>query len=467
MKKAPFILATFALLVLTAATIDLNNLIAYASQTHPAYITKNNTPNNNNITDKGATLGRVLFYDKQLSVNNTISCGSCHKQQFAFGDTATLSVGFNGGLTGRHSMRLVNARFGNEKKFFWDERATSLENQTTQPIQNHVEMGFSNTNGDPGLDSLIRKMQTIPYYPQLFQFVYGSTQITETKIQNALAQFIRSIQSYDSKYDAGRAQVANDNVDFPNFTTEENEGKTLFMTAPGGRNGGAGCNGCHSAPEFDIVTNTLNNGIIEDALDSTVLDLTNTRSPSLRDVVNTNGIPNGPFMHNGKVKSLLQVINHYNNIAAIPANTNLDPKLQRPGGQGQSLNLTTNQKNALVAFLRTLSGSDIYTNARWSNPFDANGNLTLIPLTTGLGKTYASASISVYPNPATDYITMQLPEGNFLLTIYNMEGQLMKQSIVTNNQTELISDLKNGLYIVNISGITTQQQFTRKLYKSN
>ncbi|MES2559556.1 MAG: cytochrome c peroxidase [Bacteroidota bacterium] len=467
MKKVPLILATLVLLVLTAATIDLNNLIAYGSQTHPAYITKNNTPGNNRISDKGATLGRVLFYDKQLSVNNTIACGSCHQQQFAFGDTATLSVGFNGGLTGRHSMRLVNARFGNETKFFWDERATSLENQTTQPIQNHVEMGFSNTNGDPGLDSLIRKMQTISYYPQLFQFVYGSTEITETKIQNALAQFIRSIQSYDSKYDAGRAQVSSDNIDFPNFTTEENEGKILFMSAPAARNGGAGCNGCHSAPEFDIVPNTLNNGIIEDATDTTVFDLTNTRSPSLRDVVNTNGIPNGPFMHNGKVKSLLQVINHYNNIPAIPLNTNLDPKLLRPGGQGQSLNLTTDQKNALIAFLRTLSGTDIYTNARWSNPFDANGNLTLIPLTTGLGQTYASAGISVYPNPATECITLQLPEGDFLLSIYNMKGKLMKQSTVSNNQTQLLSDLTNGLYILNISGITTPQQFTQKLYKSN
>lgn len=466
MKKAPLIIGTLCALILSAATIDLNNLIAYSAQTHPSYITKNNTPVNNPITDKGATLGRVLFYDKKLSVNNTIACGSCHIQQFAFGDTATQSIGFNGGLTGRHSMRLVNSKFGSETKFFWDERATSLENQTTQPIQNHVEMGFSNTNGDPGLDSLIRKMQTISYYPQLFQFVYGSTEITEDKIQKALAQFIRSIQSYDSKYDIGRAQVNADITDFPNFTAAENEGKRLFLTAPAAVNGGAGCQGCHGAPEFDIAPNTLNNGIIADAADSTVIDLTNTRAPSLRDVVNANGVPNGPFMHNGKLKSLLQVINHYNAIPAVPANTNLDPKLLRPGGQGQSLNLTTDQKNALIAFLRTLTGTDIYTNPRWSNPFDANGNLSITPLTTGLSQASFASAVSVYPNPATDVITFQLPEGEFTCKLYNMEGQLVKQFIVTDHQTENIAELKKGIYILNVTGINNTQRYMQKLYVS-
>jgi cytochrome c peroxidase len=112
--------------------IDLNHLENYAQQGKPGYITKDNT-GSNGITNEGATLGRVLFYDKNLSINNSISCASCHKQSLAFGDTAVASIGVNG-LTGRHSMRLVNARFGMETKFFWDERASSLENQTSQPI---------------------------------------------------------------------------------------------------------------------------------------------------------------------------------------------------------------------------------------------------------------------------------------------------------------------------------------------
>jgi cytochrome c peroxidase len=464
MKKIHLLLVALGLLTLISATIDLNNLIAYASQTKPVYIVKDNTPVANPITNKGATLGRVLFYDKNLSANNTIACGSCHQQQFAFGDTATQSVGLYGKLTDRHSMRLVNARFGAEAKFFWDERATSIENQTSQPIQNHVEMGFSNTNGDPNLDSLIRKMQSIAYYPQLFTMVYGSSEITEAKIQLALAQFVRSIQSYDSKYDIGRAQVAADNISFPNFTTIENEGKALFLAAPPN---GAGCQGCHGAPEFDIAPNTLNNGIIADATDSTIIDLTNTRSPSLRDVVNTNGIPNGPMMHNGKLKNLLQVVNHYNNIAAVAANTNLDPKLLRPGGVGQNLNLTTDQKNALVAFMKTLSGKDIYTNERWSNPFDANGNLTLIPVvTTGLSSNINNQHFSIYPNPASEYITLELPTGIFQMSIFNLNGKLIRQVEIQSNQTENISDLPIGIYVLTLQHSTTHECIIQKLYKS-
>src|SRR6478672_2445909 len=100
--------------------INLKALANYANQTKPAYIIKDNTAGNS-ITDTKATLGRVLFYDKSLSINNTIACASCHKQEFAFSDPAIASAGVLGGTTGRHSMRLVNSRFATERKFFWDE----------------------------------------------------------------------------------------------------------------------------------------------------------------------------------------------------------------------------------------------------------------------------------------------------------------------------------------------------------
>ena len=112
-------------------------------RTVPSYIIKSNV-GSNLITDKGATLGRVLFYDKKLSSNNTISCASCHQQANAFSDVAVASQGVNG-TTGRHSMRLINNRFANEAKFFWDERAINLETQTTMPIKDHGEMGYSGT----------------------------------------------------------------------------------------------------------------------------------------------------------------------------------------------------------------------------------------------------------------------------------------------------------------------------------
>ena len=139
--------------------IDLNNLSNYANQTKPAYITKDNTAGNP-ITDKGATLGRVLFYDKNLSSNNTISCASCHIQANAFGDDTDASDGVNGTTT-RHAMRLVNSRFSNERKFFWDERAATLELQSSEPIKNHIEMGFSGTSGDGSITTLISKLQGI------------------------------------------------------------------------------------------------------------------------------------------------------------------------------------------------------------------------------------------------------------------------------------------------------------------
>lgn len=361
----PGILAAFG------SNINLSSLENYANQTKPNYITRDNSAGNP-ITDKGATLGRMLFYDKNLSKNNTISCSSCHKQELAFGDNVVASVGVNG-TTGRHSMRLVNARFGNEAKFFWDERASTLEAQTTFPIQDHIEMGFSGTNGDGNFQDLIVKLQNIKYYQEMFKFVYGDATVTQARIQSALAQFIRSIQSFDSKYDAGRAASANDQQPFPNFTAQENQGKNLFLSPPvfdaaGSRTGGGlGCAGCHGAPEFDIDPNSRNNGIIGN-ISGIGIDINNTRAPSLRNITNPNGIENGQLMHTGGFTTLQQVIGHYGNISIAPGNTNLDPRL-RPNGNGQKLNLTATEVNAVVAFLKTLSGTDVYTNKKWGNPF--------------------------------------------------------------------------------------------------
>ena len=140
----------------------------------------------------------------------------------------------------------------------------------------------------------------------------GIFTINEDKIQRALAQFVRSIQSFDSKFDVGLSEQPNLNAPFSNFTPQENLGKQLFLASP--PNGGAGCASCHAPPEFDIDPNTLNNGIIGVIGSTTDIDLINTRSPSLRDIVNPDGSLNGPLMHDGSMTSLLQVIDHYNNI---------------------------------------------------------------------------------------------------------------------------------------------------------
>lgn len=362
----PFVEAEFG------SSLDLNNLANYANQTVPSYITKNNSQGNA-ITDKGATLGRVLFYDKNLSSNNTISCASCHKQEFAFSDTNVASTGVNG-TTGRHSMRLINVKFATETKFFWDERALNLETQTTMPIKDHGEMGFSGENGDLSFNDLITRLNGIGYYKELFKFVYGTEEITEAKIQSALAQFIRSIQSFDSKYDIGKALAANDAQPFSNFTAQENQGKNLFLTPPTfdsnsiRTSGGLGCAGCHRAPEFDIDPNSLSNGIGGSINGGP--DVTNTRAPSLRNLVQTNETLNGPMMHTGVITSLQAAIGHYGNLTtSAQNNSNLDPRL-KPNGLGQQLNLNATEVNAVIAFLKTLSGSDVYTNEKWANPFN-------------------------------------------------------------------------------------------------
>ena len=358
--------------VLTGS-INLNALPNYANQAVPNYIEEDNTEGND-ISNIEALLGRVLFYDTNLSSDRSVSCASCHIQEHAFGDLDQLSEGVNG-RTGRHSMRLVNARFGREDNFFWDERARDLEEQTTMPIQDHAEMGFSGTNGDPDMEDLLDRLSAINYYQRLFLEAYGDMNITERRIQLSLAQFIRSIQSFDSKYDAGRAMVNNENQNFPNFTNMENMGKRLFMQNPqfngpsGNRvGGGLGCNACHNAPEFDIRANSRNNGVINVAGQPGVLDLDVTRSPTLRNLFKPNGSLNGPMMHTGEFNSMEAVLNHYDDIVRAPGNNNLDQRLARGGGV--NLNMTDQEKAAVIAFLRTLTGEDVYTDERWSNPFE-------------------------------------------------------------------------------------------------
>ncbi len=321
-----------------------------------------NTPATNPITNDGATLGRVLFYDKKLSANGTIACASCHKQDKGFSDDAVLSAGFNGGKTGRHSMTLINARFYQRGRFFWDERAATLEEQVLMPFQDPVEMGMT-------LEQVVSKVKEQPYYPALFEKAFGSTEITSDKISKALAQFVRSIVSFSSKYDQGRAMVASPGANFPNFTTEENTGKNIFFqTIP---NGGGACFGCHTTEAF-ISANPgpQNNGL--DATSTTDLGaggvfnnpifIGRYKTTSLRNIELT-----APYMHDGRFATLEEVVEHYN--SGIKAHPTLSPALKDASGNPVQLNLTSSEKAALVAFLKTLTDNTVSTEMKWSNPF--------------------------------------------------------------------------------------------------
>ena len=150
----------------------------YANQLLPGYFysapvsEQDNTPATNPITDWGATLGRVLFYDKTLSFNNSVACASCHRQSLSFADDKAFSVGFAGALTMRNSMSLVNVKYYRNGKFLWDERGSTLETQTLLPVLDHVEMGMTS------LDTLVNRLKTKAYYAVLFHKAFGSQLIT-------------------------------------------------------------------------------------------------------------------------------------------------------------------------------------------------------------------------------------------------------------------------------------------------
>jgi cytochrome c peroxidase len=350
-------------------SIDLSAPIAYSSHTYPVHyipvVPNDNAPLTNPVTDRGATLGRVLFYDTQLSLNGTVSCASCHEQELGFTDGARLSEGFDGGLTGAHSMRLANANFYRGEEMFWDRRADALEDQVLEPILDETEMGFSEHAG--GVDAVLARIREQEYYPILFAEAFGTDDVTELRLRSALAQYVRSIVSTDSRYDAAVASFGvpiqpGQMGELPGFDAEENLGLRLFALPPG--QGGAGCSGCHELPSLALDPNSRSNGL--DAGETTIF-----KAPSLKNVA-----VSGPYMHDGRFETLLEVVEHYD--GGVQPGPALDRRLTaggpvRPGGPGGGapirLNLTDAEKLALVAFMETLTDTALLTDPRFTDPF--------------------------------------------------------------------------------------------------
>jgi cytochrome c peroxidase len=315
-----------------------------------------NTPNDNPITDAGATLGRVLFYDRRLSHNDGVACASCHRQENGFSEPNQFSTGFDGQFTGRHSPGISNAKFYESGRAFWDERAASLEAQALEPIQSPVEMGMN-------LGDLVVKLSATKYYPQLFQAAFGSPEITPEKIGKTIAQFERAMVSYQSKYDRAFTP-GNPQPNFAAvFTPQELQGEQIF-------HGAGRCGRCHAtnAHVGDVPRNIgldLDNSADEGAGDGKF------KTPSLRNIA-----VRGRFMHDGRFSTLRQVIEFYN--TGIQDNANLDPILDTPTGPLQ-LGLNLQQINALLAYLNTLTDTAFLTDIKFSDPFitlpgDYNGD---------------------------------------------------------------------------------------------
>ena len=356
-----FVLSAAALSPSRPAATNTLNLPAtpyrYANVELPGHFTQpgrnhDNTPPDNPLSDDGATLGRVLFYDTRLSANNTTSCASCHVQAHAFADPKPFSKGFDGARTDRRAMPLVNVRHYQRARFFWDERAGNLEEMVLLPIQSRIEMGQD-------LKRVVDTFARDAMYPVLFARAFGDRQITDQRIGKALAQFVRSIVSYRSRYDEGRARAQPAQDDFDNFTLQENRGKALFM-----RN----CSTCHmkDGNEHFFVPIPANTGLrgSDPAADGGVgdatlqaADLGAFKSPSLRNVEVT-----APYGHDGRFATLDALIDHYSD------NPISDPNLGYANSVGP-LKFTASEKAALIAFLRTLTDRTCLTDPKFSNPF--------------------------------------------------------------------------------------------------
>ncbi|TAD82443.1 MAG: cytochrome-c peroxidase [Bacteroidetes bacterium] len=279
-----------------------------------------------------AALGQQLFLENLLSKDSSISCASCHQPQFAFADTAALSIGINGKPTRRNTPSVLN--MASRGIFYWDGRAESLEQQALMPIEHPNEMGLP-------LTEAVARLNAIPSYVKAFKAAFGQRPNAQN-IGLALAAFEKTLETDSSKLDmweGGDGPVA--------LTDAEERGRQLFVGDK------AKCFDCHFTPDFtgDEFKNIgLYDGkTLADAgrfiITEKPEDLGKFKVPGLRNVAAT-----APYMHNGMFKTLEEVVSFYNNPRAVVANPiNIDSSLAQP------LGLTAQEQADLVAFMHTLT----------------------------------------------------------------------------------------------------------------
>ncbi len=335
MKKTIFILT------LIVVSFSIQSFIAYRGNKPkltpfqfnlPDYITKGfmsmNLPEDNPLTVEGVALGKQLFFDTRLSNNNTISCGSCHLQEFAFTDTSRFSKGIDGILGDRNSMSLFN--LGWSSRFFWDGRAASLREQIHEPIIDKREM--ASTWAD--VIDFIKKDKN---YTRQFKQIFDTETITDDIVKKAIEQFVFSLTSFNSRYDQYWHLDQNNALN-----TEEIKGLKIFTN---------NCTHCHS---HGLLTDNLfhNNGL--DSVPNLGLynatadkkDLGKMKTPTLRNVALT-----APYMHDGRFQTLEEVIEFYSNNIQTTS-PNLDDHI-KPFGKG--MNFSEEEKKQLIAFLHSLN----------------------------------------------------------------------------------------------------------------
>ena len=287
-------------------------------------------PEDNPMTEEGVKLGEKLFFDPILSIDSTVSCASCHAPSAGYSDISQFSEGV-AGVTNRNSMPIINA--GWMKSLFWDGRASSLEDQAKHPVENKVEMGER-------WKHVVSKLQRHPEYPILFSEAFGTTKITTSLATKAIAQYERTLISANAKYDRFRAGKVE-------FTEQEKRGLNLFFSEK------ADCFHCHGTRLFTD-NRYHNTGLDDNYKDMRLADISQRphdmgkfKTPTLRNITVT-----APYMHDGRFNTLEEVIDFYNEGTKAPET--IDPLI----GPNRRLNLSEEDKAALIAFLKTLTDEE-------------------------------------------------------------------------------------------------------------
>ncbi len=298
----------------------------------------------NPLTKEGVELGRKLFYEKQLSLNNSQSCASCHQQANGFSDSSRYSTGIDGSKGDRNAMAIANLAWGNH--FFWDGRRSSLEGQAHDPVTNPIEMKND-------WNTVVSRLSKDAIYPELFYKAFKTRTIDSNLVVKAIAQFERSLVSFNSPFDKFYFES-----DTNALTAQEKYGLEIFFNK-------GDCNHCHS----DVLLSDdafRNNGLDATFTDNGLGKVTNRTTDngkfkvvSLRNIEVT-----APYMHDGRFKTLEEVVNQYNE--GIHTNSpNMDDNMQK---LIQGIQLTNQEKQDLVAFLKTFTDREFLTNKAFSNP---------------------------------------------------------------------------------------------------
>ena len=351
---------TILILAFSSCKKDQVNIIElsetpYALQLVNGTLPQADLPIENPLTVEKFELGRALFYSTSLSLDNSISCASCHIQSQGFSDPSTFSAGVNGTLGSRQSMALVNLAW-NSNGFFWDGRAELLSHQVLMPIQDQKEMKET-------LEHVCFKLMQDQEMKDRFSRAFGSWVITPDHIAKALEVFLLALVSDNSKYDRYL-------MGLETLTDSEERGRVLFF---GEYNpffpdiSGADCAHCHAGNNFEN-DDYVNNGLDTDAdfvdfgrelVTGSIADRAKFKIPTLRNIALT-----APYMHDGRFNTLEEVVEHYNN--NIENSSTVDPAIQ--GTNQTGLMLDAQEKEDLVNFLKTLTDYGFVNNPNFAKP---------------------------------------------------------------------------------------------------